>query len=397
MFESSYRLKITGHNPKGFLSKLIALGYPLKEVNISTNSLVVVVDEKSYQNIMKLKTIYTIEVLNRFGFAKYQYLFRKYFFFLLALLFSILLLKILSCFILRVEVIHTKQEIRELVLTDLEEYGIRPYHFKVSFAKKEKIAEKILEKEKDHLEWLEIEEVGTTYRVNVEERKKNKNIKSTEEQSIVAKKSGRILEVHASHGEILKFKNDYVQKGDVLISGIIKNKDTPVSKVRAEGQVFAEIWYQVQVEVPHHYKEELKTGKKKNRLELLFLNNSYSLFDFKPYAKSSKKRHSIFASKLLPISLSYTTIHEIKVVEEIHNEKEAYQKALSLAREKLKAKLSENDEIISEKTLKKSRKNSKIVVDIFFKVKEDIAETESLKNIQLEELQKAAEEEKEGE
>lgn len=397
MFESSYRLKITGHNPKGFLSKLIALGYPLKEVNVSKNFLIVVVDDKVYQNIIKMKTIYTIEVLNRFGLAKYQYLFRKYFFFLLALLFSILLLKILSCFILKVEVIHTKQEIRELVLTDLEEYGISPYRFKVSFTKKEKIAEKILEKEKDHLEWLEIEEVGTTYRINVEERKKNKNTKSTEEQSIIAKKSGRILEIHASHGEILKFKNDYVQKGDVLISGIIKNKDTPVSKVRAEGQVFAEIWYQVQVEVPYHYKEEIKTGNRKTRLEFLFLNNSYTFFDFKPYAKSSKKRHFVFASRLLPISFSYTTIEEIKVVEEIHNEKEAYQKARKLAREKLKAKLSENDEIISEKTLKKSRKNSKIVVDIFFKVKENIAETESLKNIQLEELQKKAEEEKEGE
>ena len=243
---------------------------------------------------------------------------------------------------------------------------------------------------------MEIEEVGTTYRINVEERKKNNAKINKEEQSIIAKKSGRILEIHASHGEILKKKNDYVQKGDVIISGIIKNKETPVSKIRAEGTVFAEIWYQVQVEVPYHYKEEIKTGKKKSRFEIEFLNHSYTLFDFSPYEISTKERRKLLKSNLLPISFSYTTFREIKVKEEIHNAKDAYQKAQELAKKKLKAKLGKEDTIISQKTLKKSHKNSKIVVDIFFKVKENITDTESLKNVKLEELQEKAKE-KEGE
>lgn len=396
MFNSSYRLKITGHNPRGFLSKLITLGLELIEVNVEKNNLIILVDEKTYQKIVDLKTIYKIEIINRYGLARYKYLFQKYIIFLLSIAFSLILIKALSCFILKVEVIHTKQEIRELIITDLEEYGIKPYHFKVSFSKKEQIAEKILEKEKDRLEWMEIEEVGTTYRINVEERKKNNAKINKEEQSIIAKKSGRILEIHASHGEILKKKNDYVQKGDVIISGIIKNKETPVSKIRAEGTVFAEIWYQVQVEVPYHYKEEIKTGKKKSRFEIEFLNHSYTLFDFSPYKISTKERRKLLKSNLLPISFSYTTFREIKVKEEIHNAKDAYQKAQELAKKKLKAKLGKEDTIISQKTLKKSHKNSKIVVDIFFKVKENITDTESLKNVKLEELQEKAKE-KEGE
>ncbi len=390
MFNSSYRLKITGHNPRGFLSKLITLGLELIEVNVEKNNLIILVDEKTYQKIVDLKTIYKIEIINRYGLARYKYLFQKYIIFLLSIAFSLILIKALSCFILKIEVIHTKQEIRELIITDLEEYGIKPYHFKVSFSKKEQIAEKILEKEKDRLEWMEIEEVGTTYRINVEERKKNNAKINKEEQSIIAKKSGRILEIHASHGEILKKKNDYVQKGDVIISGIIKNKETPVSKIRAEGTVFAEIWYQVQVEVPYHYKEEIKTGKKKSRFEIEFLNHSYTLFDFSPYEISTKERRKLLKSNLLPISFSYTTFHEIKVKEEIHNAKDAYQKAQELAKKKLKAKLGKEDTIISQKTLKKSHKNSKIVVDIFFKVKENITDTENLKNIKLEELQEKA-------
>lgn len=393
MFDSFYRLQIKGRNPKHFLSKLIALNFSLKEVSLEKDCLIILVGEDSYAKISEMKTTYEITILNRYGKAKYQYLFYKYFFFLFALVCALGLLSFLSSLILKVEVIHTKQEIRQLVLSDLEEYGIKPYRFKVSFDKKEEITEKILEKEKEKLEWMEIEEAGTTYRVNVEERKKNTEIKKTEEQSIVAKKAGRILEIEASHGEIVVKKNDYVKKGDTLISGIIKNKETPVSKIRAEGRVFAEVWYKVNVEVPYDYEEKITTGKKKHRLEINFLNHNYTLFDFKPYSLSKKKRVSLLGSNLLPIFISYTTFEEIKITEEIHNEKEAYQKACKIAEEKLKHKLKKEDAIISQKTLKKYRKNSKIVIDVFFKVKENITDTVSLKNINLEDLQEKEESE----
>jgi len=393
MFNSFYRVKITGHSPEIFLRKLITLGFSLEEVKLTKDHLIILITEADYEKLMDLKTTYKIEVLNRFGYAKYRYLFQKYAIFLIALFFSFFVLQFLSHLVLKVEVIHTKGEIRDLVLSELEKRGISPYHFKVSFEKKEQIADQILESKKDKLEWMEIEEVGTTYRVNVEERKKKKEKVSKEEQNIIAKKAGRILAIEASHGEIVKKKNDYVQKGDIIISGIIKNKEDPVSKVRAEGKVFAEVWYKVKVEVPTHYKEERKTGKSKKRLEIEFLNKSYSLFDFHPYSHSDKKRSYLLKSPLLPISLSYTTFQEIKIENEIHNEKEALKKSLDLARRKLKMKLTEEDEIISQKTLKKSRKNSKIIVEMFFKVKENITDTSSLKNVKLEQLQEKAKEE----
>ena len=96
---------------------------------------------------------------------------------------------------------------------------------------------------------------------------------------------------------------------------------------------------------------------------------------------------------MLPISIAYTTFEEIKIKEEIHNEKEAYQKAMKIAKEKLKSKLGVDDEIISQKTLKKYHKNSKIVIDVFFKVKENITDTISLKNIDLEDLREKEESE----
>lgn len=46
--------------------------------------------------------------------------------------------------------------------------------------------------------------------------------------------------------------------------------------------------------------------------------------------------------------------------------------ALELAEVKIKQKLGNNGDIVSKKVLKKNIKNSKIIVKVFIKVKEDI-------------------------
>ena len=60
-----------------------------------------------------------------------------------------------------------------------------------------------------------------------------------------------------------KKKNDYVNKGDVLISGLIHNKETIVSKKCAQGIIFGEVWYKVKIALPKYYlKESIIRGKK---------------------------------------------------------------------------------------------------------------------------------------
>ena len=56
----------------------------------------------------------------------------------------------------------------------------------------------------------------------------------------------------------------------------------------------------------------------------------------------------------------------------IYTEEEALNKALELARDKVNVKLDENEHIISQKVLKKSINDSKIYLELFVSVKEDI-------------------------
>ena len=54
--------------------------------------------------------------------------------------------------------------------------------------------------------------------------------------------------------EILKKINDYVNKGDVIISGLIMKKDEIKDFVEAHGSVYGETWYNVKVILPRTYK-----------------------------------------------------------------------------------------------------------------------------------------------
>lgn len=369
-----YRIKITGKDPKYFLRHLIVKKIKLYNIIEDHDGISLTVDEVDYAKILKMKTSYNIQIINRFGVAKLRYLLLKYKYILSFLFLTLGLMIILSHFIFFIDVIHSKEEIRELVETDLKEFGISKYRFRVSYAKKEEIRNKILEKEKDKIEWLEIDRIGTRYIVNVEERLIKDNKVDNEVRDIVAKKDAMILNIEAETGEIVRKKYEYVRKGDTIVSGTIKNKEDEVSKVKAEGKVYGEVWYSVTVELPKKYYEEKKTGKTSKALTLRIANKKISV----PFSKDNKSYISedspILENNLIPIKLVLETKHEIEIIDKEYNMDNSSSETIKLATKKLEDRLDEQSMILSKKVLKKTLKNSKIIVEIFFKVRENITD-----------------------
>lgn len=380
---SKYKLEVKGKNINQMVERIIKNNIYLYHIEkISFNKINIIVDEIGYKKLKKIKTSYNIKVLNLYGIKKYQEMLSKYTVFIVSILFSIVLLKVLSCVIFSVKVIHPKSYIRNIIIKDLEEYGIKKYGFKVGYKKLEKIKNKILKKEKNSLEWIEIENIGTSYVVKVEERIKNKKLKRKSPQHIIAKKDAMILNIEATHGEVVKKKYDYVKKGDVIISGIIMNKDTAMKKVKAQGKVYGEVWYKVITEIPKKYKNTKRTYNYIRRIEFKILNRSIFLFGNK-YKNSDIKRQEIIKNELLPISINYSLINEIKVKKRKYNIDNIDSFSLKLSEEKLRNKLNKNDIVIYKKVLKKKEKNSKIIVEVFFKVKQDITDTENIEKIDI--------------
>ena len=389
---SSYILKITGKRIDTFLMLLVRFSINFKMLKRGRDFIVIEVLEEDYDNLLKISTTYKIEIVKRKGLLNVVHFIKTRKFFVVMVLLGFLFFNLLTNIVFSIKVIDTDSELREIILTDLEELGLRKYNFKISYKEKEKMEEAILKKEKDILEWIEIEEVGVSYEVKLIRRVKDDIKKETEPRDIIAKKTGLITKIEAESGEVVTKKNAYVKKGDTLISGLIRNNGNIVSKVRAEGRVYAEIWYKVALSLPLTYHEEMKTGNNKNVLEISFLSDDIAITDFSKYKHSKDTKKILYKHPLLPISINLTKKEEVKTTDIDFSEN--YEENIKpLAVEKLKNKLGNDIKILSEKVLKREENTDRIDIEIFFKVEEDITSYKSLKDFNIEEENKKLEEE----
>ncbi len=137
----------------------------------------------------------------------------------------------------------------------------------------------------------------------------------------------------------------------------------------AEGKVYAETWYQVTVEVPYNYKETIYTKEYKKNISFTIFNKRYSLFkDYNEFITEEK----VLKNNILPFKISLENNQKIINIDQIYTNEELDLKAFELAKEKILTIVKEENNILLEKKLKTTPKNSTIEMVIFFKVKEDI-------------------------
>lgn len=384
MFSSTYKIKIEGKDVKRFIKKLYSNNIYFNDIEMYDKYAYVEVDKSNYEKLKQIKTIYKIEIVKLYGIIRIIDFIKRYSLFLIILGVGLLYLIFLSNIIFKVEVIHSKKEIRDLLYKELKYYNLDKYHFVKSYKEKEKIEEYILNKHKDKLEWLEIERIGTKYEVRVEERIIKKENDKLDVQNIVAKKDGIITKIEASKGEIVKKVGDYVKKGDIIISGTIKKDDVIKGKVAASGNVYAEVWYKTIVDMPYYYKNSTKTGRKRKVLKIKFLDKDIYIFGFKKYKFYDERKILYLKSRILPIGFSYSLERELNVEEYLYSPEEAVNTAIEYASKKLQKNLGENESIISKTVLNSNENENYITVEIFYKVNENITDTSDIVDEQME-------------
>jgi len=369
------KIKVTGKNIERFVKRLYKNNIEilsLKYIDRKTITLTIYFEE--YDKVMKLKSIYKINKIGYKGIIKIKRNLYKNRFIIASLILGYFVVLFLSNIIFEVQVVHSSLDIRTLVTKELNKYNIKKYSFKKSFNKLSEISNKILEDNKDKIEWIAIENIGTYVQVKVEERKLNSKVEEYPMQNIVASKSGIIKKVTAKNGVIVKNINDYVTKDDIVISGKIMDTygDEVLDKVSAIGSVYAEVWYTVDLEYPLVYTKDTKTNNKKDVYEIEILNNKFQLFSLDDYEHSITSSKIIISSPLLPFRLLKTHKQEIIKEDNVYLPEEALIKSMEVAREKIKSKLDKDEYIIKEKKLSFYQKDSKIVVEMFFSVYENI-------------------------
>lgn len=381
IFSSSIKIKVTGRNINNFLKRLINNNINIEKViPISHKEIDLIINYQDLDKVLKLKTIYNIKIVRYYGKLRIIKRIKKDIFILSSLLISLLLIYTLSNIIFKVEVIHSNKNIIKLVTKELEDNGIKKYKFVKNYQEIEQIKNKILEENKNTLEWLEIIREGTKYTIRVEERIINNKPKDNKIYNIVASKNAVIKNIYAESGEKIRSINTYVKKGDIIISSDITLPNNEKISKTASGKVQGEVWYSINIEYPYQYHEIKYTGNKKKVLVLNLLNKRISFFDFHKYKTFNRNIKYIFNNNITPISLIYEDEYETNIINEIYDYNTAKEKAITKAKDKILEKYPNIKDITNIKIIKEEDKKNKISLNLFVTCLEDITEYQEVNN-----------------
>ena len=361
---------------KSFVNYLINNNIYYYDLECNKNDYVLTVSEKDY---IKIKRRYKVKLIKYYGKKGIVFFFNFHKYMIISFIFSLFILYLISNTIFEINVNCENNDLKNIVINSLKEEGLYKYKRKKSFAELKIIKERILNKNKDKLEWIEIIEEGCKYRVEVNPRigvsNNNSNIKKS---SIYAKKDGLIKRIIVYRGSKIKEINDYVKKGDLLISGNIIKDDKVISKVKANGLIYAEVWYKVKVSVPYKIVKKEYSGKTINHYYLDINGYIFTISGLYKGKDSINENKLILSKPYLPFNIYQ---EKMKIYEEktyVINQNEAYKIALKTSIDEIKKRLKSDEYIISKNVLKKEAKSSKIYIEVFFKTYENIGYTSSI-------------------
>jgi similar to stage IV sporulation protein len=260
----------------------------------------------------------------------------------------------------------------------LTEMGIKRGKFQFSIPDVESI-QRELSNRMNNITWVGVELKGTTYHFQVVEKNEPEAEEKVGARNLIAKKKAVIKEVFVEEGMPQVEVNDYVQQGQLLVSGLIGKEDQEEKEaVAAKGVIFGEVWYTTNVELPLETDFEVFSGNEeikhyislgKFRLPIW----GWGKIEYKNSVEEISEKKLKFLKWELPVTYIEKTVKEKEDVTRKYSKKEAIVTAKELARDNLKATLPEDAKVIGEKILHEQIDNGKVRLNVHFKVIEDIA------------------------
>lgn len=369
---------VVNENSNKFLNYLIYNKIYYDSLNKNNEYFVL---DVSYDDYLYIRRRYKCHIVKYYGKKNIVNMYENNKYVLLSLIISFMLLFLLCNTIFDIKINSDNKDIINIINNSLSDNGIGVYKRKVSFDKLNNIKNKILEDNKDTLEWIEIREKGCIYYIDVTPRvKSNNNADNSLPSDIVAEKDGVIKHIVVHRGSKVIDNGDYVKKGDILISGNIIKNENVIDKVHSEGVIYAETWKTVNISIPfkridYVYKKTI------NHYYLDIFGHKFTISGKYDSDNTINKKSIVLDKPYLFFKLYKEEKKIYDYNEVILNKEEAYNEALNRSIDVINKKLSSDEYIISKKVLKKEVKRSKINLEVFFKVYEKIGVTSEIQDI----------------
>ncbi|MBU5466432.1 sporulation protein YqfD [Virgibacillus sp. MSJ-26] len=395
-FLSGYvRISIEGHLPEMFFQSCINQSIPVWNIKKEAK-------DKCSGNI-KLEHVQLIKRINRQHRYKIKFTQKKGipFFFnrflgkkelIFGLIVGIMLVIFLSNIIWKVEITGVPKDLEEKISEQLTSYGIHPGVWKFTLDSPGDI-QRQLEEDVPELLWVGVHKKGTTFVLEGVEKLIVEKEKVQGPRDLVATKTGVIKKMYVSKGQPKVQVNDYVEPGDLLVSGNLTNKDDEEDSekgekkpiyVSSEGEVIANTWYELSVTVPLKTNHERLTGNQVNKYYLQMNDINIPIWGFRSpeYELSTiENEHNAirFLRWQLPVNIVKSTISEKEHLDMERSKEEAIKTGVEQAKKELKLQLGSDVEITSEKLLHQTIENGKVKLKLYTTVEENIVKEQPIK------------------
>nr|WP_246596229.1 sporulation protein YqfD [Bacillus alkalicola] len=291
------------------------------------------------------------------------------------------LLFLLSNMVWGVEIEGATPEMEHELRQAVTEMGIKKGAFQFRLPAPEVIQSEITDQIVDAT-WIGVTRKGTTYHFQVVEKEIAEKEPAEAPGHLVAKRKAIITDLFVEEGNPVVERNQVVEKGDLLVSGLI-GKEGDERQVSAKGTVKGEMWFEAEMDIPLSKTLYVATGDSHRRHYFHVGNIKIPFWGwFSPEFANAKEEEyesswEIFGVQL-PFHYGYRDLLEAKKIEEEAAVEEAINIAKETGKEKLQQQFSEEAEITGEKVLHHEIKGGKVKVIIHFKIVDEIAEKQPI-------------------
>lgn len=215
----------------------------------------------------------------------------------------------------------------EQIISELKEVGISlgTYVPKIDYGK---VQNRFL-MNSDDISWISINIRGNVANISVRETL-HENIQNDKKYTnVVAKTDGQIVLISVIDGKKQISIGDVVEKGQILISGVLDSQSQGVRYVNAKGSIKAYVNKEILVKIPYKDKVKAPTGNIGSDKSVKIFTNNIKIYNFNNKTENNydiiekSEQIKLFNLIKLPIFIETTTYYEYEYIDITRSSKEA--------------------------------------------------------------------------
>ena len=375
-----YTVSATGNFPERFLNLCNKNELVLWNLRLTKEALTFRTGLRSMKKMRELaeKTGIQLENVEMHGLPAFFCVYRKRYALIWGVLLFFGLMWYLSSFIWAVEMVPIEGVDSQAIITKLEELGLSEGVKKSSLDLDDLYQEMLLDV--PEISWIAVNIKGTRAEVEVRRRVPKPEIASEDPCNVVAREDGQIVYMEVYEGKTMVETRAAVQKGELLVSGVLDSKTQGMRLVPARAKIMAKTYRTLTADCPLLMEKERYTGETTERHYLKILGFRLNFYlngrtEYQEYDTVITRQQFQIGDLYLPIFWVTESDRELERFQVQLTEEQA-QKVCTDRVEELKKEL-EGIEITDEQP-QFSLENGVVTLRDELECEEDIAETEKI-------------------